>query len=100
MNAQIVLISRTPQKDIRLAGLTFLPRTKKRCGGSQQSLPHTPPSRGHHSFPMSPSGEKPTMKLVLLHPDGSTEGADPRDLPREVLAQVHAPAPLLRVIRE
>lgn len=49
---------------------------------------------------MSPSGEKPTMKLVLLHPDGSTEGADPRDLPREVLAQVHAPAPLLRVIRE
>src|SRR6516225_2452322 len=99
MNAQIVLISRTPQKDIRLAGLTFLPRTKKPagsagglrsgCGGSQQSLPHTPPSRGHHSFPMSPSGEKPTMKLVLLHPDGSTEGADPRDLPREVLAQVH-----------
>ena len=40
------------------------------------------------------------MKLVLLHPDGSTEGADPRDLPRELLAQVHPPAPLLRVIRK
>jgi len=39
-------------------------------------------------------------RLVVRRPDGVTEGADPRTLPRELLAEVHQPSPILDVIRE
>jgi hypothetical protein len=39
-------------------------------------------------------------QLLVQRQDGATEGIDPRDLPRALLAEVHTPAPLLDVIRE
>jgi len=39
-------------------------------------------------------------RLIEKFADGSTSGADPRELDRAYLEQVHPPAPLLDVIRE
>jgi hypothetical protein len=39
-------------------------------------------------------------RLIVRRAGGETLGADPRVLPRELLAEVHRPAPILDVIRE
>jgi hypothetical protein len=39
-------------------------------------------------------------RLVVRHPNGGEAGVDPRDLPRDLLAEAHRPAPLLDAIRE
>jgi hypothetical protein len=39
-------------------------------------------------------------QLILRNPDGSTEGRDPSELPKELLERAYEPAPLLRVIRD
>jgi hypothetical protein len=46
------------------------------------------------------SGAGNITTALVRRPDGVTEGADPRTLPRELLAEVHQPSPILDVIRE
>jgi hypothetical protein len=38
--------------------------------------------------------------LIVRKPDGSTEGRDPSELPKELMLLAYTPAPLLKIIRD
>jgi hypothetical protein len=42
---------------------------------------------------------RPYEQLIVCHSDGGTEGRDPRRIPRDELATLHEPMPVLRAIR-
>jgi hypothetical protein len=46
-----------------------------------------------------PNRDEVKAPFIQRNADGSTEGRDPRKLPRELLETVHEPTPPLRVIR-